>query len=115
MQHPVMQEEWQRRQSQRSVWMLLGLLAVVSTAGPLPAATVLAPPAASLAASQGEPQVVVASSSRAARSVSQLYWRHVAPAHDQQARVRLDCQAAPCPQTVSLTRFLRRFVRPPTR
>lgn len=115
MHQPVMQQEWQRRQSQRSVWMLLGLLAVVSATAPLPAATVIEPPAPLLTSSRDEPLLLVETSPTTSRAVSQQYWRHVAPAHDQQARLTLGCQAAPCRQAVSLTRFLRRFVRPPTR
>jgi len=115
MQHPVMQEEWQRRQSQRSVWMLLGLLAVVSATGPLPAVTLVEPPAATLAAHRNEPQALVEQQPTSSHAVSRLYWRHLAPAHDQQARTLLECQPAPCRQTASRHRFLRRFVRPPTR
>lgn len=113
-----MQQEWQRRQSQRHVWMLLGLFAVVAAAAATPPSALLesgrcaAPAGASTAISE---PAADASCGRSRSSVSARYWRDLAPAHDRSVRVRLQHHAAARPAVPAARAFLARFVRPPTR
>lgn len=117
MRVPVMQQEWQRRQSQRSVWVLLGLLAVVSAGAAEAPAVALWLPAPEAVVQTVEPAAPTATERqrRAVRTASSArYWRHLAPVEDELARQRLTAHAAPRPVSSSLDCYLRRFLRPPT-
>lgn len=114
---PVMQQEWQRRQMQRSVWALLGVLAVVAAgAAPTPAT---APPedcrtiAAMAAPAVGEVGTQPRASSVRANS-SPRYWRQLEPLTDAGVRLRLTLHAVERPAWPARLRYLRQFLRPPT-
>jgi hypothetical protein len=116
MRAPVMHEEWQRRQTQRSVWALLGLLAVLTHVPvPAPAGAIALPPRADVAPLAGRADAV--SAPRAAETSSSRtptrYWRALAAADAGAARVDLSSHPA---HAVNDPRdfWLRRLRRPPT-
>ncbi|MBI2299335.1 MAG: hypothetical protein HYU66_10410 [Armatimonadetes bacterium] len=118
MRSPVMQQEWQRRQSQRHVWMLLGLFAVVAAAAATPPSALPQPgrsPAPVGAAAAVSAPAAGPAAGRSRGSVSARYWRDLAPAHDRRVRVALQHHAAVRPAVPAARAFLARFVRPPTR
>ena len=112
-----MHQEWQRRQTQRSVWALLGLLTLVSAAGAqLPA---VVPPAGVRVASV-QPGAVCeaapgghATGTVRARTANR-YWRHLAGVADTKARLCLVLYAELRPVVSTRDVYLRRFLRPPT-
>ena len=117
MRRPVMQQEWQRRQTQRPVWALLGLLALVSTAGADIPLTALAAGIQVETAAVAEPgiQALAKAPQRSTRSRSSArYWQHLAPVHNNCSRVRLALHAESRPTVSSRAAYLRRFIRPPT-
>lgn len=113
MHTPTLQHEWHRRQTQRGVIVLLGLL------------TVLAPaPAAALVEAVGvAPTAVVRTTEPADRSAEPTtaeraaprsrYWQTLAGAADGAVRLRLQQQAGDRPARLDIAAFLARFLRPP--
>lgn len=117
MQMPVMQAEWQRRQTQRSVWALLGLLALLTHA---PAALDRLPlgqaPCPEISSVRATDQHAEPGSQRSGGRVcvTARYWRAVGAAASTTARLRLSLHAAARPTVDSHDLYLRRFLRPPT-
>ena len=115
MHAPTMQHEWHRRQAQRSVIALLGLLAVFSHA---PAAVVLG-------AADGVPRAAIARSINVAPAEQRVepssrqqapvrYWSVVRAVADSSARLTLALHAEARPTVPPARLFLSRFCRPPT-
>jgi len=112
-----MHQEWQRRQTQRSVWALLGLLALVSAGGA--AVPALAPVLGVRVESVQAGTVCEAADTELARSAGRArttarYWRHLAGAADTRARLQLCLHAEPRPVASGRDVYLRRFLRGPT-
>lgn len=117
MRRPVWQQEWQRRQHQRSVLALLGLLAIVSGAPSV--APALAPPGPAPAAAEQAEIVVVQPPSQSLRGrssddVQRRYWAAIEPNLASRVRLALRRQAAWRPAAARRAAWLRRFLRPPT-
>lgn len=112
---PVMQQEWQRRQSQRSVWALLGLLAIVAGTNQMPVTAPLFHPTVQMVSGE---TVAAAESPQPATRVrsgsSARYWQHLAPRDNTAIRLRLELHATSRPAASSRALYLRRFLRPPT-
>lgn len=115
MHAPTMQHEWHRRQAQRSVIALLGLLAVFSHA---PAAVVLGSAGAVPGAAIVRTIDAAPAGQRAERTVAQhaptRYWSALRAVADGSARLRLALHAEARPTVPECRRFLSRFLRPPT-
>ncbi|MCC7495641.1 MAG: hypothetical protein IT204_25040 [Fimbriimonadaceae bacterium] len=115
MRCPVMQQEWQRRQTQRSLMALLGLLALVTTASGEVLWVPVAPTVAtSSSLSAGQQLVEPIARPTVARRSSARYWRQLAPAADTQARLRLTQHRDAAPRQSADLAWLARFRRPPT-
>lgn len=113
MQCPVMQAEWQRRQRQRSVWMLLGLLAMVSATTPVAATAQPVLPIHCAERPQPVELDALQTPSDSRQAVSHRYWRQVAPVDDQQAQLASRGHTGPGLPSAAIRRFCCRFVRPP--
>jgi hypothetical protein len=117
MRGPVMQQEWQRRQTQRSVWALVGLLALLApasttVAGGLPASP---PRLGAVAATETCDACAVRTGTPPGRAAARSrYWRELAAQADGRARVRLERHAVARPTVDSRDLYLRRCLRPPT-
>ncbi|MBI5832791.1 MAG: hypothetical protein HZB16_10855 [Armatimonadetes bacterium] len=115
MHAPTMQHEWHRRQAQRSVIALLGLLAVFSHA---PAAVVLGSasglPGASIVRTIDAAPAAKRAEAVTAQPAPTRYWSVVRAAADGSARLTLALHAEARPTVPESRRFLSRFWRPPT-
>lgn len=117
MRTPVVQQEWHRRQTQRPVWALLGVLAVVTAA--TTATTPVLPPQRSVATWEQRPTRAESVTDETTHrpgsgAVSARYWQGLARAADVHVRLRLLYPAGPRPVEDWSARYTRLFIRPPT-
>ena len=111
----VVHEEWRRRQAQRSVLLLLGLLAVVAAAGqPVVAPVAAGAVATAMAPQLREPADQAAQDTRP-HEPSLRYWAQVADTAAGSVRLRLQIHRSARPVVTGQAHYLRCFCRPPTR